>query len=283
MVGIPLMTPHPRPRPKFLHALLRGLAFYLALYLLAAAALWHYQDALLLAPTQASAGQDALVLDNGYVGIVRAPAGAVQGTVVFYHGNGGTVADVRYVADAVTALGYRAVLLEYPGYGARDGAARSADYRARGIADFDLVARRFPGERLIVVGQSFGAGVAAAVTGARAHQVCGVLLFTPWNRLSELVQEKLPMFPARLLLQSDYPSDVALQAYAGPVTIVAAERDTLIPVHHARTLAQHHPGSQFELLKGVGHNDWATRATTVDWRRWLARSGAGDVCCSCSG
>lgn len=238
-------------------------------YLGLGVALWHFQDSLILHPSATPAGPNALVLGGRYVGEVHEPAGGARGTVIFFHGNGGTVADRRFVANATTGLGYRAVLIEYPGYGARAGAARFADYGARSVADFDLVRRRFPGQPIAVAGESFGAGMAAVVAGARASQVCGVTLITPWNRLSELVQEKLSMFPARLLLKEDYASDLELQSYKGPVAVVAAERDRMIPPHHARRLAAAHAGAKLELLLGVDHNTWPQRVDAVAWRRWL--------------
>jgi pimeloyl-ACP methyl ester carboxylesterase len=245
------------------------LAWLLAGYLLAAASLWYFQDDLLLHPSTAPASSAAFLSEGQYVGELHAPAGAVRATVVFFHGNGGTVADREFVWKSVTALGYRAVLLEYPGYGARAGVAHAADFHARGIADLDLVRARFPKEPLIVAGESFGAGVAAAVAGTRARDVCSVVLITPWNRLSELVQEKLPMFPAKALLNSEYASDIALRGFLGAVTIVAAEQDMLIPVHHARKLFETHPSARWELLLGVGHNTWPQRADEAAWQRWL--------------
>jgi pimeloyl-ACP methyl ester carboxylesterase len=246
------------------------MAWLLAGYLLAAASLWYFQDDFLLHPSTALAGSAAFLSDGRYVGVIHEPGGSARATVVFFHGNGGTVADRDFVWKSVTALGYRVVLLEYPGYGARGGVARASDLGARGIADLDLVRARFPKEPLIVAGESFGAGVAAAVAGARASDVCSVVLITPWNRLSELVQEKLPMFPARLLLDAEYASDVALRAFPGAVTVVAAEKDILIPAHHARKLFMGHPGARWDLLPGVGHGTWPRRADEAEWQRWLS-------------
>jgi len=239
-------------------------------YLGLGVALWHFQDSLILHPSATPAGPNALVLGGRYVGQVHEPAGAARGTVVFYHGNGGTVADRAFVAEAATALGYRVVLIEYQGYGARAGVARLAEYGARSVADFDLVRAHFPGQPIAVAGESFGAGMAAVVAGARAGQVCSVTLITPWNRLSELVQEKLPMFPARLLLKAEYASDLELKPYTGPVTIVAGELDTMILPHHARRLVTAHAGARFELLPAVGHNTWPQRVDGASWQRWLS-------------
>lgn len=243
-------------------------------YLLAAGALCLSQDSLLLAPGPAAEpSQHAVRTPAGdYFGEVHEPSGPAKGTVVYFHGNAGTVADRSYAWQPVKELGYRVVLVEYPGFGARDGDVDVGAMGARSVADFDLVRHAYPDQPLIVAGESFGAGMAAVVAGARPAHTCAAVLLTPWNRLSDLVQEKFPMFPAGVLLEESYPSDRALQAYPGPVTIVGAELDTLIPVHHARTLARRVAGSTVQVVPGAGHNDWPAKVKVDDWRRWLARS-----------
>lgn len=267
---------HSRSYRHVPHLAFRVLRLSAAAYLLAAGTLYLAQDVLLLAPGPATEpSQHAVRTPSGdYFGEVHEPSGPAKGTVVYFHGNAGTVADRSYAWQPVKVLGYRVVLVEYPGFGARKGNVDVGALGQRSVADFDLVRHAYPDQQLIVAGESFGAGMAAAVAGARPAQVCGVVLLTPWNRLSALVQEKLPMFPAGVLLKASYPSDVALQAYAGPVTIVGAERDPLIPVHHARTLAQRHAGSSFEIVPGADHNNWPAKVSITDWRRWLAPSCA---------
>ncbi|MDN8078794.1 alpha/beta fold hydrolase [Burkholderia multivorans] len=247
----------------------RVLLWLLAGYLYAVGMLWYFQDDLILPATRASAGPAALELAGHYVGEVHEPAGTSRATVVYFHGNGGTVSDRSFVWHMLNPLGYRVVLLEYPGYGARPGRARIDEVVAPAIADFDRVRARYPGQPIIVAGESFGAGVAAQVVGARSKEVCGLVVVTPWDRLSELVHEKLPIVPVRALLRTEYASDLALQSYAGPLTIVAAGRDSVIPMHHARELADSHPGAQWVLLPGATHDSWPRMADGSTWKRWL--------------
>ncbi|WP_434717007.1 alpha/beta hydrolase [Paraburkholderia sp. A2RO-4L] len=253
----------------------RVLLWLLPGYLWAVGMLWYFQDDLILPATRAPAGASALELAGHYAGEVHEPAGAARATVVYFHGNGGTVADRSFVWHTLNPLGYRVVLLEYPGYGARAGRARIDELITSSEADFDRVRARYPGQPIIVAGESFGAGVAAQVVGARGKDVCGAILVTPWYRLSELVREKLPIIPVRALLKTEYASDLALQAYAGPVTIVAAGRDAVIPMHHARKLADAYHGAQWVLVPGANHDSWPRSADAAAWQRWLPSGCAG--------
>jgi pimeloyl-ACP methyl ester carboxylesterase len=140
--------------------------------------------------------------------------------------------------------------------------------------DFELVQRAYPKEPLLVVGESFGAGIAAQVAGQHKASVCGVTLVTPWYSLADLAQESMPWFPVRHLLHRDLDSKEALLRYGGPVTVVGAALDAVIPVHHAQRLAQAVPGAQAVIIPEVGHNNWWVRATKADWERWLPKCPA---------
>lgn len=259
----------PRSRSHIPRLFARTVVWLIAGYLWAVGMLWYFQDALILPASRAPAGPSALVLAGHYVGEVHEPSGVALATVVYFHGNGGTAADRTFVWQTLNPLGYRVVLVEYPGYGAREGRARIDELVAAAETDFDRVRARYPGQPIILAGESFGAGVAAQVSGARGKNLCGVVLVTPWNRLSDLVAEKLPIMPVRALLKTDYASDLALQSFAGPVTIVGAGRDSVIPNHHARKLADAHPGSRWVLLPDATHDSWPQIADAAAWRRWL--------------
>ena len=59
---------------------------------------------------------------NDYRGFISTlQASGVKGTIIIFHGNAGTAADRVYYVKALTHLGYRVILAEYPGYGGRKG------------------------------------------------------------------------------------------------------------------------------------------------------------------
>ena len=89
------------------------------------------QNTLLYYPSSYVPSQEALNTNNirfwpsgkdnykGFVG--TADINNVKGTIIVFHGNAGTAADRIYYVNVLQPLGYRIILAEYPGYGARRG------------------------------------------------------------------------------------------------------------------------------------------------------------------
>ena len=242
----------------------------LGAYLLACATLYLEQDKLILHPPAAPQG----AYSESQPWVTFEPSGPPVATIVVFHGNAGGAKDRGYLARPLVALGYRVAVVEYPGFDGRVGAATVASVADQAPMDFELVQRAYPKEPLLVVGESFGAGIAAQVAGQHKASVCGVTLVTPWYSLADLAQESMPWFPVRHLLHRDLDSKEALLRYGGPVTVVGAALDAVIPVHHAQRLAQAVPGAQAVIILEVGHNNWWVRATKADWERWLPKCPA---------
>jgi pimeloyl-ACP methyl ester carboxylesterase len=255
---------------KLLIALLAGIGIWLlVLFLL--------QDKLILFPGQAPPGFAGNVGSRDWAafgehrGVVFEPAEAATGTVgtvMVFHGNAGIAEDRAGMARPFLARGLRVVLQEYPGYGRRPGKASMRTALAAGHDDF-AAAHKTWGGRFYLVGESFGAGVAAQVAGANPDKVAGVLLITPWNSLKALVNEKFGGIPVGFLLKEKLDSAAALKSFRRPVIIVAAGADELIPPRHAQALARSLPGAAYQELTGTGHNDWLYRMTPQDWDRCL--------------
>ncbi len=58
---------------------------------------------------------------DAFRGLVAEPAGCARATVIVFHGNAGHAGHRSFYAAALTRLGLRVILSEYPGYGPRDG------------------------------------------------------------------------------------------------------------------------------------------------------------------
>ncbi|NJC87686.1 MAG: alpha/beta hydrolase [Desulfuromonas sp.] len=214
--------------------------------------------------------------DNGdYRALIAEPAGQAVGTCLIWHGNAGSARQRDYLAMPLLRMGMRVVVAEYPGYGARQGgglreAALVADAR---ILAADLH-RRF-GEPLIVIGESLGAAFAAAVAGDQSLPVKGVILVTPWRDLAGVARVHYPWLPAGLLLRDRFDNAAALQAYRGPLLVVTADSDEIIPASEGRRLYQalNTPVKRLYEIPGAGHNDWVERVTPEEWRNWLVFAG----------
>ena len=243
--------------------------------LLAAIAL--LQDRLLYFPARATVAQmsagrlTAWPSAQDFRGLVAEPAaGPVRGTVVVFHGNAGHAGHRVFYADALTALGLRVILAEYPGYGPRDGAVGERSLVDDAAQTMALAHRRH-GAPLLVIGESLGAGVAAAAAARQREQVAGLMLITPWDRLVNVAAFHYPWLPVGWLLRDRYDSAAHLAAFDRPVWVVVAERDNIVPARSGTSLHQALRGrKQLDVIAAAGHNDWLLHVDEAWWRKAVA-------------
>lgn len=259
-----------------------GLRFAVAAWLIAALALFLMQDRLLLPSTPdapdlrslAHTGDtiDAWHVHDQYAGYVVTPAGhAPRGTFIVYHGNEESAETKLPLADLFVRAGYRAVIVEYPGHGNRPGARTMKAALAASREAFEATLAQWGGP-VYLVGESLGAGMASQVVKGNEASIAGVALITPWDSLADVAAEKYPIFPVRWLLHDGFDSVAAVARYTGPLVIVGAQRDTLIPVVHAQHFANAHDNAHLMMLSDADHDDWFGTMTSADWQQvmhWL--------------
>ena len=189
------------------------------------------------------------------------------GTIIVFHGNAGTAADRLFYVKALSALGYRVILAEYPRYGGRKGELGEKAFVADANETVRLAFEQF-GEPLFLLGESLGCGVAAAVAKEASVKVDGIILITPWDTLLSVAQSKFPFLPVRLLLTDKYDSIGNLKAFKGRIAVVGAERDEVIPIKHANDLYSSLPSAtkRMWIIKEAGHNDWPMHVNTSWWK-----------------
>lgn len=195
-----------------------------------------------------------------------------NGTILVFHGNGGGAQEREYYAETFQKFGWRVILAEFPGYGARKGKLGEASFREDGRATARLVRQRYPG-KLIVLGESLGSGVAAAVAADPEVKADAVILATPWDKLASVAAHHYPWLPVRLFLRDRYDSVAYLKNYAGPVTILMAEDDEIMPAASTLALYEGLPLADRKKLVRVpycGHNEWFWQVADAQWREILA-------------
>ncbi len=122
---------------------------------------------------------------------------------------------------------------------------------------------------LYLVGESLGAGMASQVVKGNESSVAGVVLITPWDSLADVAGEKYPIFPVKWMLHDRFDSVAAVARYDGPLVIVGAQQDTLIPVAHAQRFASEHDRARLMLLPTADHDTWMGAMRPQDWQRIL--------------
>jgi uncharacterized protein len=160
--------------------------------------------------------------------------------VLILHGNASCAFQCGHFADALQQTGsFDIFIVEYPGYGHRAGApSEEALYAAaeEGLQSLD-------GQRPVyIVGESLGAAVAAYLAGKHPGRIAAVALLAPFNRLLDVAQAHVRIFPARWILSERYPSEDYLRNYQGPVAILTAGRDRVVPETFGRRLHDRYSG-----------------------------------------
>ena len=271
--------------------MLKFLLVPLVAYLALVALLYVAQRSLLYLPGGRSADATALEPlglsrwpdEAGYRGYLADDPSA-EATAVVFHGNAGDAIDRRHYVEALGFARARVLLAEYPGYGARPGSPSERALVADARETLALLRERFPDGPLYVVGESLGAGVAAAAVGADGldaprPDVDGLLLLTPWSSLTDVAARHYRFVPARWLLKDRYRSDRHLADVDVPKVVVVAERDEIVPADLGRALFESLPGpKRLFTVDGADHNGWFGRVDGRWWREaWSALARAPDA------
>jgi len=186
----------------------------------------------------------------GYAREVQSP----DNVWLMVHGNGGQASDRAYALSSFS--GRDAIfILEYPGYGARAGSPSMKAFDAAAKEAYRALRSRYPGTPVCVAAESLGSGPASALANV-PDPPDKIVLIVPFDTLPRVAAHHFPLIPARLFLLDDWNNIEALGGYRGPVEIFAARDDEIIPIAHARALAESKPLAVFHEIAG-GHNDWA--------------------------
>ncbi len=226
-----------------------------ALYLVLAAAVFLFQRSMLYFPTHhTGSGKLTPWLDGQRtIGYCREVPNA-RTVWLITHGNAGQAADRDYVLSRMSGQDSLYVL-EYPGYGLREGKPCRESMNEAAAAAYRLLRSRNPNTPVCVLGESIGSGPACALA-LDIPPPDKIVLVVPFDSLASVASEKMWLFPVRLILRDAWDNVEALKHYAGPVEIFAAKQDVIIPIRHAEALAKQIPNAQFTPIAG-GHNDWS--------------------------
>jgi pimeloyl-ACP methyl ester carboxylesterase len=187
-----------------------------------------------------------------------------QGTVLVFHGNAGAALHRTYYTVALQRLGYRVIVAEYPGYGARDGSPSESALIEDGIATAKKVLQAYKGP-LYLCGESLGSGVAAGVAASRQVPIRGLLLITPFDTMAKVAQRHYWFLFARWLVRDKFDTLARLRDFDGPIAVVLAGRDEVIPNRNTLALFEALPAKKkLWRFENAGHNSLPLEP----WRPW---------------
>jgi hypothetical protein len=263
----------PKPKTGFWRWVVRILQSLLIAYVLVVLAVAIFQRRLIYFPRTIPPGlAERAAAENGFVpwrnrggqiiGWKLPAVASPTASVLIIHGNAGCAIDRDYFARPIhDAAAVDVYVLEYPGYGARGGSPSKRSFIAAGREAFESLPNDLP---RYVVSESIGAGVACHLAKAHSTEVAGLLLFMPYHDLASVAQRKTVFLPAYLFLLDRFNPAEDLKDYRGPVKIVLAGADEIIPATSGLRLFKGYKGPKtLQIVPGAHHNDVAEQS--ADW------------------
>jgi pimeloyl-ACP methyl ester carboxylesterase len=185
--------------------------------------------------------------------------GSATGSVLVVHGNAGNALNRDYLARPIHQAGSHDVyVLEYPGYGARPGSPGMKSILPAAEEAFALLPAHLP---IGIVSESIGAGVAAHLAKVHGPRISGLVMFAPYNNLASVAQRHMRFLPVRLILRERFNPAEWLENHRGPVSIVIAGADEVIPPDLGRKLYDGYAGpKRLQVIEGARHNDIAEQS-----------------------
>ena len=168
---------------------------------------------------------------------VKDPAG----TILFFHGNSGSLRRWGKQAQRFTRLGWNVLMMDYRGYGKSRGKLSEAALHSDAARWYAWLKEREPEDRIIVYGRSLGSGMAVPVAAANAPRA--LVLESPFANLYDAARHQFYALPYRWLLRYPFRNDKAIRRITCPVHIFHGKRDPVVPYESALKLYALVPGT----------------------------------------
>jgi fermentation-respiration switch protein FrsA (DUF1100 family) len=246
-------------------ALLKWLFFAVAIFGCVVAVAYAAQRSLQYHPDRTRVPPDAAGLfgaeeielttaDGEKVIVWHVPPKGDRPVVLYFHGNGGSLAWRANRFRSFVADGTGLVALSYRGYGGSTGSPTEAGLIADAEAAYAFAAARYPVERIAVWGESLGTGVAVAL--AASHKIARLILETPFTSAADVGARIYWFLPVQLLMKDSFRSDARIGKVTVPVLVLHGTADAVIPFGFGEKLfALANEPKRFVRLEGGGHSN----------------------------
>lgn len=199
-----------------------------------------------------------------------APPDGDRPVILFLHGNGGSIADRADRFVFYQSRGFGVAFLSWRGYGGSTGSPSETGLLTDAKTAYDhLRGLGVAPDRIAVVGESLGTGVAVQI--AAANPTGAVVLEAPFSAAVDVARAAYPWLPVGLLMKDQFRSRDHIAGIRAPLLILHGDRDRVIPPGFGERLydAAQNPKT-FLSLGPVGHEalfdpaTWAAGADFID-------------------
>ncbi|TGK07070.1 alpha/beta hydrolase [Leptospira semungkisensis] len=255
---------------KFLKAMLYLLSVILLLFLGLLGLLYYNQDKLIFFPellpeeyTYSFPYQfEEIQLDQEdgekIYGLFFPAKGPSKGTVLYFHGNAGSLRSWGGVAEDFVPRGWDLLMTDYRGYGkSRARLTEKGMYEdAEKWYSYLQTHKAKKENEILIYGRSIGTGVALDL-GTKTYPAY-ILLETPYTSIADLAREFYPFVPS-WFLSFALDSKKKIEKVKSPITIFHGDQDEIVPFEQGQALfqiaTQAGKDAKFVRIEGGNHNN----------------------------
>jgi hypothetical protein len=180
-------------------------------------------------------------------------AEAAKGTIIYFHGNAGSLRMWGNVADNFLKHNFNVLVYDYRGYGKSGGEIDEEKFYSDAVFIFDKL-KVGGNEKIILYGRSLGSGIAANLASLREPDL--LILEAPYYSMKDVASRLYPFLPVGLLLKYNFPTYKFIENVKCPIVIFHGTDDEVIYSGSSEKLKKHlKPGDEVYFIDGAHHND----------------------------
>lgn len=190
-------------------------------------------------------------------------------TIIYFHGNAGTLADRHERVLAYLERGFGVLLVGYRGYGGNPGLPTERGLYEDGRAHLDwLAGQGVADDAIALYGESLGAAVAIQMAIERKAAV--LVLEAPFASVVHSARARYPLFAFDWLIRDKFASIRKIHKVRLPLLVIHGARDRVTPQRFGRMLYERAPKPKTAVwLPEAGHNDLAQHGMIEAVTRFL--------------
>ena len=151
-------------------------------------------------------------------------------TILFFHGNAGTLDDRIYKLNFLGNLDINFLIIAWRGYSGSIGKPTELGlYQDAKSAVNWLNLKGIAEKNIILYGESLGTAVAIEI--GQNKNFAGIILEAPFTSMVDIGKKHYPFFPVKLLLKDKFDSQKKIKNINSPILVMHGKKDTVVPFY----------------------------------------------------
>ena len=130
---------------------------------------------------------------------------------------------------------------------------------------YDYATMRYPGKEIIVMGHSYGCGMAAYLASVR--DCSRLILLSGYRTSADMYNRILPFYwgPLQVFIKNNIRVDRYAMRATCPVTVIGSDADTTLPAQLQKKLAGCYADAELMVFSGIAHEDYLTTTEIIEY------------------